>query len=678
MTIDIRANVFCSLGPIIEGALSDSYVQDNGLIYCRGSVRLDGLYQPTLGQVVDFGYQKGGWLARFPRRLRVLSSFADPFTRQTQIELGCKLTYLKDYKVRDSEPATGRAIPAIAMKASNDNTNPVRPQERGYVPQSIAINAIINLCLNKLGITASAQLPFTSRFNGSKFEADTPYVQMLDEILKSAAYIGYLDESEQLVLRNLTTDSGTGPVISRDDIIAMEPIAVGELGGETVDVEAPNYSYAPGAIQASGETIDAGSPQKDPGDPEPPDLDPPEDPPEDDEELPPARVLWTYDESIGSPVEVRTTYNPAPPAPTVATDVFSYVPFVYTQTEYDDNNRVSRRITKERTYAPVVNGSWWKEALEFYNGAITSTYPLTIESVERYEYDNDGTLLRQVQERYEPEIATVGKSSAIYLFDGSGGRSLFTPSLTLTYLSERITTEYSRWETRIEAFYESSESDTIVKFSKTKRTVEKLQLHTQEGQQAVAKQAENTTDVSGMVALVDAMLQYIVIDSCEVQNSQEVSTAGAEQIAPPEQARPDPDLLIAKKFQKEKPIEAKVNINAGQETDKRQVSYRLPRTFSDYYVYDAIEGKYKPAGESINAQVLRFARIQNRLRLANRAGLSLQLEPNLVPVRPFDPLYINLDGLVGQYRVNGTSWAFTADGIAAQVDAMFWGGVGTA
>jgi hypothetical protein len=667
MTIDIRANVFCNLGPIIEGSLSDSYVQGNGLIYCRGSVTLDGIYQPTLGQVVDFAYQKNGWLSRFPRRLRVLSSFADPFSRQTQIELGCKLTYLKDYKKRDYQKDTGRKLPTIAVSAAADPTNPVRVQDRGYIPQSIAVNYVINTCLTALGITAAAALPFAVRFNGAKFEADTTYVGMIDEILKSAAYIGYLNESEQLVLRNLTDDSGTGPVIGRDEVIAMEPIAVGELGGETVDVTTPNYTFAPGSIQAGEDSIDEGSPQDPPG---PPDTPEPPDDPTQPPDLPPSRVLWTYDESIGGLQRLEIVWNPAPPATTKATYFLNYVPFVYTRTEYDENNRVAKRTTTERTYAPVANGSYFKEALEFYNGSVSGSYPLLLETIERYEYDNNGTLIRQVQERYEPEVVSIGKSAIRYTYDVSGGQTIYNPRLTPAYLAERTTTDYAKWET-------TTDDGLVIKYSKTKRTVEKLPLHTQEGQQAIARQAEDASAYSEVVALATAMLRGLAIDSVELQNSQEVSTAEAEQVAPPDQARPDPDQLLAEKFRTQEPVKAKVKIQAGQETDKREVGYSLPYAFADYYVYDPVLAKYTPVGETINGQVLRFARIQNRLRLANRAGLSLQLEPELVPVRPFDPLYINLDGIVGQYRVNGTSWAFSADGIAAQVDAMFWGGVGT-
>jgi|688.fasta_scaffold192182_2 hypothetical protein len=671
MTIDIRANVFCNLGPIIEGSLSDSYVQGNGLIYCRGSVTLDGIYQPTLGQVVDFAYQKNGWLSRFPRRLRVLSSFADPFSRQTQIELGCKLTYLKNYWSRVVVIKSGQVLPAISIAASSDPTNPVREQDRGYIPQSIGINTIIDYCLNGLGITSSGPLPFSSRFNGSKFEADMPYVQMLDELLKSAAYIGYLNESEQLVLRNLTDDSGTGPVIGRDEVIAMEPIAVGEQPADRISVTTGGKRLKPGAIPPDKDNLDPGKPQDPPGPPDPPE--PPPDPDDPPLPPPPSRVLWTYDESIGSPTKVEIVWNPAPPAKDKRTYTFEYVPFVYTKTEYDDDNRISKRTTTERTYVPVVNGSFVKEALEFYNGEVSFAYPINLETIETYEYYPSGNIAKQTQERYEPKIVSVGKSAIKYTYDikanGATVKSLYNPPLSPSYMVERTTTEHERWEDR--------DRQTIIKYSKTKRTTEKLQLFTQEGQQAIARLAEDTTDYGEVVALADYMAEGVVIDSVELQNNVEVSTAEAEQIAPPQQARPDPDQLLAAKNQDDKPVKADIKINAGQQDDRRENDYSMDWTFNDHYVYDQFTNTYKPVGVSITGQVLRFARIQNRLRLANRAGLSLQLEPELVPVRPFDPLYINLDGIVGQYRVNGTSWAFSADGIAAQVDAMFWGGVGT-
>jgi len=57
---------------------------------------------------------------------------------------------------------------------------------------------------------------------------------------------------------------------------------------------------------------------------------------------------------------------------------------------------------------------------------------------------------------------------------------------------------------------------------------------------------------------------------------------------------------------------------------------------------------------------MRYGRVQNALLLGNRNGVSLQLAPEQLPKRPFDPLYLQAEGITGSYRVNGTSWAFDA------------------
>ena len=81
MAIDVRATVTCSLGTLISGSLSDSYVQGSGLVKCTGSVELSGVVTPAIGTVVTFSFTRGGTTTNVPRRLRVLSSFADPFRR---------------------------------------------------------------------------------------------------------------------------------------------------------------------------------------------------------------------------------------------------------------------------------------------------------------------------------------------------------------------------------------------------------------------------------------------------------------------------------------------------------------------------------------------------------------------------------------------------------------------
>ena len=174
------------------------------------------------------------------------------------------------------------------------------------------------------------------------------------------------------------------------------------------------------------------------------------------------------------------------------------------------------------------------------------------------------------------------------------------------------------------------------------------------------------------------MLNYFIIDDVQIQTNANAQSDQVSTLVPPNQARPDPEKLIAdEQLRKEKQKQAQLKMKTSQQEKQDVAQYDIPYTFEEYLVYDAGIPGYRPAGFSASNQLIVYARIQNRLRLAHRAGLSLQLAPELIPVRPFDPIYVNLSGLVGQYRVNATSWAFSASGIAAQVDAAFWGGVGT-
>jgi hypothetical protein len=47
-----------------------------------------------------------------------------------------------------------------------------------------------------------------------------------------------------------------------------------------------------------------------------------------------------------------------------------------------------------------------------------------------------------------------------------------------------------------------------------------------------------------------------------------------------------------------------------------------------------------------------------------------------MPIEPFSPMYIEANGLIAEFRTNGTSYTFDANGMVASTDALFWGGVG--
>ena len=159
-----------------------------------------------------------------PRKLRVLSSFADPFRRTTKVELGCKLTYLSDLQ----EPVDWTAFddPANTSFTSAD-------AEIVTVP--IHASSVMDKCLTELGLTASSN-PLTNKFSIDAFDFSAGYVSVLSDLLVSESYCAYLDANEVLQIFALDEEGGTGPVIDSTKIIDIGSIGVGQLPGESVTV----------------------------------------------------------------------------------------------------------------------------------------------------------------------------------------------------------------------------------------------------------------------------------------------------------------------------------------------------------------------------------------------------------------------------------------------------------
>ena len=202
MSIDTRAVTSCTLGPIISASINDDYIQGNGLVKTTGSVEINGIVVPSVGQIVTFSYTRNGVTYQIPRVLRVLSSFADPFRRTTQVELGCKLTYLQDLK----EP--------LKWKPSNDPENEgITAEDEKIITAPIYASSVMTRCLRKLAIVAS-EIPLTNKFSIGEFDYSSGYVDILSNLLVSESYCGYLDQDEVLQIINLQQSGGTGPVLT--------------------------------------------------------------------------------------------------------------------------------------------------------------------------------------------------------------------------------------------------------------------------------------------------------------------------------------------------------------------------------------------------------------------------------------------------------------------------------
>ena len=111
----------------------------------------------------------------------------------------------------------------------------------------------------------------------------------------------------------------------------------------------------------------------------------------------------------------------------------------------------------------------------------------------------------------------------------------------------------------------------------------------------------------------------------------------------------------------------------GSSTSQTVVELNPPYVSDDRIV--KTNGVYSVQASNAEAQSLAYARIENRLLLANRNGCGIQLQPLHTPPKPFDLIYIRLNGATGCYRVNGTTWTIGADGAVCTIDALFWGAI---
>jgi hypothetical protein len=271
MTVDVRAHVFCNLGTIISGNIADEALSvGQGLISCRGQLVLAGLSTPAVGSVVNIGWERDGTIARLPRTLRVLSSFANPFTRQTTVQLGDKLVYLanlKGKKAEEEETAEdGSNGPSPAKYPSNEYDWQVGDQcylpkegAKPYnfsdtkaasqltvreeyalapakvmnrAPMGITASSVLQKCCAALGIAFSGTLTNTYQ---DDFDLSAGYVSVLDQLISSESYFGYLNESETLVLRGWD-GTGSGPLLDENSVIELSGINSGVLPGQEVTV----------------------------------------------------------------------------------------------------------------------------------------------------------------------------------------------------------------------------------------------------------------------------------------------------------------------------------------------------------------------------------------------------------------------------------------------------------
>lgn len=651
MAIDIRATVTCSLGTLISGSISDDYIQGSGLVKTRGSIELKGIVTPAEGTVVTFSYTKGGVTRTIPRKLRVMSSFADPFRRTTKVELGCKLTYLSDLKPAptvegDSDIETGKRLQCL-------NGYSEYPADAPYgVPISAA--ALMNRCLTRLGITASSN-PLTNRFSQDTFDMTPGYVTVLGDLLLSESYCGYLNSNEVLQVFSLDQSGGTGPVVDSSKIIDLEGIGLGDRPGDAVVVRYQSLKY-----KEDLETEDTTS---------------------NDYKL----RNWEYEDSTGDPEFFKLRYTST--AGTVLEPVYGYTPFTNTVTEYgqdlswdddscvissgtgeqpDLSNSAVKRTTNTRVLKAAAAGDYCAKLLGagYDPGAGVVGLETTI---EEYEYDSKGLVTRESSKTYEPFFAWAGRLNLEFVFPGP---SVVTLPSTQVLVREVVTD--------IETIYAPTPIGIVLKAGEKlepsiagEKRVTSSYVNwglSQQGQQAIAGIGANAafTTAQEVADYLNSIANTTVLEDRVIKTNRNRVTASVE-TRPAASER----LINSTSAQNNTESTSELLYATGSALGERIIELSMPYQSDDYYTATGTLVKGDAA-----AKASRYGRCQNRLLLGNRYGMNLQLAPETLPAAPFSPIVVQANGLSALYRVNGTNWQLSSDGVLVSTDALFWGAVG--
>lgn len=620
MAIDIRATVTCSLGTLISASINDEYVQDTGLIKCTGTCELSGVYTPAIGTAVTFSYTQGGVTRQVPRKLRVLSSFADPFRRTTSVSLGCKLKYLENLQ----EP--------VDWTAYDDEDNAgLTTADAEIITIPIRAKSVMKKCLEELGITASSN-PLTNKFSVEKFDLSGGYVSVLSDLLVSESYCGYLDTSEVLQVFSLDQKGGTGPVVDSTKLIDLGPINVGDLPGEAVTVSYDTLKLQQGVADpdaADWDTVTATNKHT---------------------------VVIPY---TGATSTEYKSYS------VLDTSVVSTTWQQIIKPSGEVVRKPKSRRSIDTTGSVTIVGSLVASYLS--NGMPYANVEVEKDTSEFYYYDEWGNETLYIKD-------TTG--SLAHLAGALGLQTwVFTPNSDYVQLS---TTSDRCIEYVVKRTY------TVGNFQRVVTETYGPWTNTIPGQQAMATGLQDLASASQVNTLLSTLFPsngglgnrgLFLIDtevSTERVTEGQIAPDGSSVINAENANGGDPSNGYKTESK------AELELALGSATAQRRIEFSMPYAPDDTFTRSGTAPNYTYSSTPSDAdeKAKRYGRSQNRLRLGNRSGMNIQMAAPLMPSAPFAPFIVQANGLSALYRTNGTSWQMDASGILASTDALFWGAVG--
>ena len=615
---DTRAYGWCSLGPLSAEAstFADDQLQGSGIIKTKGTITLQGIHRPAAGTAVSFGYSDGqNWLARIPRRLRVLSSVADPLSLTTEVSVGCLFTYFENRQPALSNP-TARAenpdVPDVAWRAAT------LPITAAYVFQQ---------CCSALGLTVSGGIPLTNAYVVDEFDLSAGYIEEMGKLAVSEGWFVRLNEAEQVVFVSKNQDGGSGPLLQRGDLIDFNPVNVGDLPGEAV---ASRYTTARLVAPDLGSSTTA-------------------------EEAAAAlqKRNWEKDESTktaSSVIALDTTSG-------ILTETYYYTVKDETLTNYDDKDRVTSRTTIRETVAAEIASTYVSQ----------TNYPalwrgqFKTETAFEYGDPSDETAVTsETTTEWHPYIGYLSTYINQFVFpDGE---------LEVGYYALAPT------DIRLEkVVYEKDRASGITKTVTTERVRRALttwgsaQCNEVSQRAGTRNEMRYARDIGMGIVPGDTTVKIRTErefglqrrpSAAELSKSNNSKAPSVEEVSEIAWAIGSPQS------------QTYVELSPPYAPDDRIVY--TPST-SNPTAY--LPGDFTVVRSDASAKAVNYARIENRLLLGNRSGVGVQILPELLPPAPFAPVYVRINGCTAEYRTNGCAWTISSEGCTATSDLLFWNAV---
>lgn len=651
MSVDTRAYAWCNLGPLdaTPSSIADSHAQGSGVITTRGTINLAGIYRPAPGTVVELAYSDGqNWIARIPRRLRVLSAFANPLGgKSTAVSVGCDLAYYDDRKQPPSSLTTRQA-------------NPSTPEAvwRAAAP-SIPASWLVGQILTALGLSAAGSIPLTNQYTRQEFDMTAGYVEELGKLAASEGYAVRMNPAGLVEFVSKDQGLGTSVLLSDEDLIDLNPINTGDLPGDSVYAK-----YSSLKLTAPSNN--------------------------DDNEL--KKRNWESEVSIGAPqqyVHQWTEYQKTP--------------------VYDESGNPTYRQRKDANGKPVfhVLGSSIENGAEttILGGAVLdqvfeikafqfkqvigyitkTTTETTYDAWDRtlirktstlglwgldysetvYDYRTPAIVAGAIDPKYKPadysEVlaerttewsceaplkTSVGYQQSYYDLRGSG--------LGSQYQSSYRETTYTK--------------DKASGITRTKTTSFVPFINTTDGSEAISRlrDAGNQVDGSRLAQILATAKQLVSAGSeTRIRTEREFGL----------QKRPSEAERTASANQKAPTVEtvAQTTWAVGSAATQTSIELSPPYVPDDRIV--ASGSAYSVIKSDADQKALNYARIENRLLLGHRNGVGIQAMPEVLPAEPMGLVFIRLNGCTAAFRINGTTYNLDPQGVTATTDALFWGAI---